>query len=156
MVTTLAEVVDEWLHRRDVHLRNERARACVIVVAAVLGAGCTKEECLEDLVGGGPGVLVIDAETEEEVCAAVVTARDGDYEEILAGSDAGCSGIHYFSGRSGWYQVSVVAPDYLPVTVLVTFQKLECGWQVWNEGPRDGLPGYATMVTIALTPDDGR
>ena len=120
-------------------------------VTAALGVyGCAAQECVSNRER--PGVLLIDAESHQPICGAVVQLREGDYGEtaVTGDTDAACSGIHRFSGRGGSYVATIIAPNYAETTATVTFREEECTYDVEEAGPRNGLPGYAYLVTVAM------
>src|SRR5688572_16666924 len=101
--------VDErgWFGRR--HCISILLAAAASFAAAL--PACTTEECRTS--GDKPGVLVIDADTNQPICDAVATARDGDFEEQAVSGLTGCQGVHSFSGRPGRYLVTIEAPGYV-------------------------------------------
>jgi hypothetical protein len=125
----------------------------VILLAACFGAlgGCTKKGC-NDSWPGAPGVLLVDASTNDPVCGAEVRARDGDYVELLEGAD--CNGIYSLnSRRDGSYEISATAPGYEPAEGAWVTSTDDCGDPVvQDDGPTADRPGYANLVTIVVDP----
>ena len=130
-------------------------RAAWIGLLSLLVDGCTTQECVSN--GERPGILLIDAKTQAPVCGAIVALRAGSYEETAVASgggfDAFCDGIQRFSGRDGSYVASVTAPNYVSAEEHVTIRSLECSYEVEGDGPHDGLPGFAKLVTVPLNPE---
>ena len=113
--------------------------------------GCG-ENCRE-YVGDPPTVYVIDSQTQQPICPARVEIRDGEYAAVAFVPPA-CRGRYSFSYRRGSYTVSISADGYQSRTVKMRMYKDDCDVLVVEpEGPRNGLPGYAYTVTVALDPE---
>lgn len=124
---------------------------CAALAVVAWTAACTREEC-RSVPGQKPGILVIDQQSHDSLCNAIVIAKDGDYEEI-ATSTVRCDGIYGLSGRAGVYVVSATAPGYQKREETVRIEESECGLKVENDGPREGYPGFAYTVTFPLVPE---
>ena len=138
--------------------RGAERRRCICILLAVATSvpsalpACTMEECRTS--GDKPGVLVIDAETNQPICNAVATAREGVFEERAVSGLTGCQGVHSFSGRPGKYLVTVEAPGYATRIVSLEIRPGECGFEVVGDGPQGDRPGFAHHVTVPLVPEN--
>ncbi len=110
-----------------------RTTLCVMVLSVCgLAVTACDDNCSSDSERAALEIVVIDASTGGEICNAVVTVRDGAFEEVFD-RDAECeqvpSGVFSAAaGRSGTYAITVTHPGYATPTVPpVVVPSGECG-----------------------------
>jgi hypothetical protein len=114
----------------------------------LVDAGCVGKHC-DDGPHEPAGVYVVDGQTGVPVCSATVTVREGS--EWVPLSSTGCTGIYVFEYRPGDFEVRVAAPGYEDEQLVVEVTQDDCEMlHVRGDGPRDGQPGYANLVTVPL------
>lgn len=104
-------------------------RAGIAVLALIVACACGREDpetaCTAEL-RFGLNVIVVNGQTQQRICDAVVTARDGDYQETLellpGASPSSCQHIGA-PERAGSYQLTAARSGFAPaapVTAVVT------------------------------------
>lgn len=103
-----------------------------------------------------PQVLVVDAVTNQAICAATVQVRGDRYVrdfQPVAEALARCDGLISLEQRAGEYDLTVTAPGYLPGAERASITKDSCDkYDVQPSGPRNGHPGFGLTITVALIP----
>jgi hypothetical protein len=134
-------------------LSKSRARswlALALGVAVPSLEACEVQKCNDG--GQDPaGAYVIDAVTLQPICdSSVFLRRDSGWVSL---SQTGCSGIFVFEYGPGSFEIRVEAPNHAQEQLVVEVTQDECDTlHVRGDGPKDGKPGYANLVTVALEP----
>ena len=110
-----------------------RTTLCVMALwACGFGIAACDDDCSSGAERAALEIVVIDASTGAEICDAVVTVRDGEFEEVFD-RDAECeqvpSGVFSAaSNRPGSYTITVTHPGYATPTVPpVVVPSGDCG-----------------------------
>lgn len=99
-------------------------RIRLYLVALIVGGGWLSgcdDDCSSNVERAALEIVVVDSSTGQEICDAVVTVRDGDFEEVFD-RDAECeqvpSGVFSAGlGRPGTYTITATRPGYATPTV---------------------------------------
>lgn len=125
------------------------ASGCLVVaVVTVVGASGCGKSC-DDGPGEPATVYVIDAATHQHICdSSVLVHKDGEW---LSVPTKDCTGFFLVSVEPGLFDVVVRAPGYAEQQLLVRVTADDCdALHVQGDGPRNGHPGYANSVTVAM------
>ncbi|MCB9587875.1 MAG: hypothetical protein H6718_20895 [Polyangiaceae bacterium] len=134
-----------------------------LLLSVLLIASCSDSNPPGDCSDSGTergGVYAIDAQTLEPICD-IGTGLYGDgYTSLSPRSGAlpPCDGLHEFGPidieDQGSFRLEVFADGYQKASAQIVIQTDGCGRQaVFPNGPRNGQPGVAGYVTVALQPE---